>query len=184
MLVRTETGTKDVPLLAVTPENFIVPKGAEHLYHCIIEVKRFNPDNGERLSTPRMQVFGQKTFEEVTEHYLKKHGYSILVLHDPKEYNQAMKEQAEYEAKVRQYEAEVAKQEALEQAEKDAQELEAAKAKAQQDAIDKAVAEALAKQAASMDAKIAEAVAIKLQDAMPTPEAIKPATEAKPKGSK
>ena len=183
MVVKTENGMKDVSLLQVTPENFIVPKGTEHLYHCIIEVKRFNADTGERLSKPRMQVFGQKTFEEVTQHYLAKHGYHILILHDPKEYNQAMREKAIFEEAQRQHEREVAAEEALRQAEKDAEELEAAKAKAQQDAIDKAVAEALARQDADMDAKIAEAIAAKTKEST-NPEAIKPATEAKPKGSK
>lgn len=62
MQVKTEIEGKfkDVSILNVTPENFIVPKGEEHLYHCRIEIKKFDPESGERLSKPRMQVFGKK----------------------------------------------------------------------------------------------------------------------------
>ena len=45
MQVKTEIEGKfkDVSILNVTPENFIVPKGEEHLYHCRIEIKKFDP---------------------------------------------------------------------------------------------------------------------------------------------
>lgn len=59
----TEGKTKDVGLLDVTPESFIVPKGEESFYHCRIEVVKFNQETGERISRPRMQVFGKKFFE-------------------------------------------------------------------------------------------------------------------------
>ena len=40
----TEGRTKDVGLLDVTPENFIVPKGEENCYHCRIEVVKPEKD--------------------------------------------------------------------------------------------------------------------------------------------
>lgn len=115
MQVRTETGAiKDVNLLDVTPENFIVPKGEEDLYHCRIEIKKFDKDTGERLSKPRMQVFGKKFFESYGLHNLKKQGYTVDVLHDPNKWEQENKERIE-EEKLQKAEAEAkAKAEAAE----------------------------------------------------------------------
>ena len=70
----TEGKTKDVGLLDVTSENFIVPKGEESFYHCRIEVVKFNQETGERISRPRMQVFGKKFFETFGLHNLRKMG--------------------------------------------------------------------------------------------------------------
>lgn len=87
MLVKTEKGTKEVgSLLEVTPENYIVPKGTEGAYHCRIEVVQFNKDTGERVSVPRIQIFGRKFFETFGLHNLKKQGYTVTILHDPKEW--------------------------------------------------------------------------------------------------
>ena len=81
--MRTEEGQiKDVNILDVTPENFIVPKGEEDCYHCRIEVKKFNQDTGERISKPRMQVFGKKFFESFGLHNLRKQGFTVDVMHD------------------------------------------------------------------------------------------------------
>lgn len=93
MLVKTGVNgeTKDVSIFDVTPENYIVPKGEEHLYHCLVEVVKFDSDTGKRLSKPRVQVFGKKAYEEGVYHNLKKHGYTITVLHDPNEYLTAKK---------------------------------------------------------------------------------------------
>lgn len=84
----TEGKTKDVNILDVTPENFIVPKGEEDCYHCRIEVKKFNQDTGERISKPRMQVFGKKFFESFGLHNLKKQGFTVDVMHDPNKWLQ------------------------------------------------------------------------------------------------
>jgi len=87
--VRTEEGQiKDVNILDVTPENFIVPKGEEDCYHCRIEVKKFNQDTGERISKPRMQVFGKKFFESFGLHNLRKQGFTVDVMHDPNKWLQ------------------------------------------------------------------------------------------------
>ena len=89
MQVRTEEGQiKDVNILEVTPENFIVPKGEEDCYHCRIEVKKFNQDTGERISKPRMQVFGKKFFESFGLHNLRKQGFTVDVMHDPNKWLQ------------------------------------------------------------------------------------------------
>lgn len=84
----TEGKTKDVNILDVTPENFIVPKGEEDCYHCRIEVKKFNQDTGERISKPRMQVFGKKFFESFGLHNLRKQGFTVDVMHDPNKWLQ------------------------------------------------------------------------------------------------
>lgn len=78
-----EGKTKDVELLDVTPENFIVPKGEERFYHCRIEVVKFNSETGKRISKPRMQVFGKKFFETFGLHNLRKMGYKVDIMHDP-----------------------------------------------------------------------------------------------------
>lgn len=89
MQVRTKEGQiKDVNILDVTPENFIVPKGEEDCYHCRIEVKKFNQDTGERISKPRMQVFGKKFFESFGLHNLRKQGFTVDVMHDPNKWVQ------------------------------------------------------------------------------------------------
>lgn len=96
MQVKTDSGKiKDVDLLDVTPQNFIVPKGEEHLYHCRIEIKKFDPETGERKSKPRIQVFGKKSFETFVLHNLRKQGYTVDVLHDPNEWAKAKKAEAE-----------------------------------------------------------------------------------------
>lgn len=94
MHVKEKGKIKDVGLLEVTPENFIVPDDGRHLYHCRIEVKKFNPETGERLSKPRMQVFGKKFFETFGLHNLRQQGYTVDILYDPNEWLKANKEKA------------------------------------------------------------------------------------------
>ena len=74
---------KDVSIDKVNDENYIVPANERHLWHCIIEVKKFNPETGERLSKPRVQKFGQKAYELILPK-LKEQGYTVTVLHNPK----------------------------------------------------------------------------------------------------
>lgn len=88
----TEGKTKDVGLLDVTPENFIVPKGEETSYHCRIEVVKFNAETGERISRPRIQVFGKKFFETFGLHNLRKMGFKVDILHDPNKWEAENKE--------------------------------------------------------------------------------------------
>nr|DAM09336.1 MAG TPA: hypothetical protein [Caudoviricetes sp.] len=115
MQVKTEDGQiKDVNILDVTPENFIVPKGEEDCYHCRIEVKKFNQDTGVRISKPRMQVFGKKFFESFGLHNLRKQGFTVDVMHDPNKWLQENEAKLEAE-KQKKAEAEAkAKAEAAE----------------------------------------------------------------------
>ena len=71
-------------LMDLTAENYNVPANEKHLYHCIIEVKTFNPETGERLSVPRLQKFGVKMFENGVLDNLKRQGYTITILHNPR----------------------------------------------------------------------------------------------------
>lgn len=127
MLVKVSEGkTKDVAIIDVTPENYIVPDNEKHLYHCVIEIKKFDSETGKRLSIPRIQKFGKKGYENSIADNLKKQGYTITVLHYPNEY---MKAKAEADEKAK---AEKAKADAKAKAEADA------KAKAEEKAALKA----------------------------------------------
>lgn len=88
-----EGKTKDVAITDVTPENYIVQSNEQHLYHCVIEVRKFDSETGKRLSVPRIQKFGKKSFENGILEALKKQGYTITVLHDPNEYVKAQAEE-------------------------------------------------------------------------------------------
>lgn len=90
----TEGKTKDVAITDVNPENYIVPSNEQHLYHCIIEVRKFDSETGKRLSIPRIQKFGKKGFENGVADALKKQGYTVTILHDPNEYVKAQTEEA------------------------------------------------------------------------------------------
>lgn len=94
MRVKVNDGkTKDVAITDVTPENYIVPSNEQHLYHCVIEVRKFDSETGKRLSIPRIQKFGKKSFENGILDALKKQGYTITVLHAPNEYVKAQAEE-------------------------------------------------------------------------------------------
>lgn len=114
---------RDLPIEKLTPENYIVPKGEEKDYHAVIEVEQYDPKTGRKLSKPRVQKFGRKTFERSVWSSLKKQGYAITILHDPTAWI------AEQKAKAEQRRKETA----------------AAKAKAEQERFDAAVAAAVAK---------------------------------------
>lgn len=120
---------RDTPIERLTPDNYIVPKGEERAYHAVIEVKQFDPKTGKRVSKPRVQKFGKKSFESHISDSLRKQGYDILILHDP---NAWIKEQ---QAK------------ATERAKAEAE----AKQKAEQERFDAAVAAAVAKALAERD---------------------------------
>lgn len=87
MRVKREDGqVQDVAVTEVTAQNYIVPEGEEHLYHCIIEVRKFDSETGRRLSHPRVQKFGKKAFETSVQSGLTRQGYTVDVLYDPTEY--------------------------------------------------------------------------------------------------
>lgn len=95
---------RDTPIDKLTPENYIVPQGEERSYHCVIEVKQFDPRTGKRLSHPRVQKFGAKMFNSHVRASLLKEGYDITILHDPtewlKKYKAALAERRQAKAKM------------------------------------------------------------------------------------
>lgn len=133
MRVKVNDGkTKDVAITDVTPENYIVPSNEQHLYHCIIEVRKFDSETGKRLSVPRIQKFGKKSFENGILDALKKQGYTITVLHDPNEYVKAQAEEKAARTAAQQKAAKETKADAKAKAEAEA------KAKAEEKAALKA----------------------------------------------
>ena len=85
MRVKFGNSTKDVSVLEVTKENYIVPKGEEGTYHCRIEQTQFNPRNGKRVSRPRIQKFDAKMFPSIMRN-LKLQGWDVEVLYDQTEF--------------------------------------------------------------------------------------------------
>ena len=108
MRVKFGNATKDVPILEVTAANYIVPQGEEGTYHCRIEQQQFNPQDGRRLSRPRIQKFEAKSFPSVKRNLLQQ-GWVIDVLYDPTDFLNKQKEQAQLSAAERQRLAEEAK---------------------------------------------------------------------------
>lgn len=102
--MQTKTG-RDLSILEITKDNYIVPAGEEHVYHVRIEVKKFNQETGERQSQPRIQKFGATMYKTSIEKNLKKQGFTLDVLHDPSEWltaqNNAMKANAKEIAKAK-----------------------------------------------------------------------------------
>ena len=85
MRVKFGNTTKDVPILEVTSENYIVPRGEEDTYHCRIEQTQFDPRNGKRVSRPRIQKFDAKMYPSVARN-LRQQGWDIEVLYDPTDF--------------------------------------------------------------------------------------------------
>ena len=90
MLVKTQDGTHDVPMInALTGEynvnagNYIVPAGEEALYHVIQEQKKFNAETGKRMSKPIIQKYGKKEYESIVQRQLRLQGFQVVVLHEP-----------------------------------------------------------------------------------------------------
>lgn len=125
--MKTKDG-RDVSVLDVTAENYLVPKGEERTYHVRIEVKQFDPKTGKRISTPRIQKFGKKIWQNNIRLSLRKQGYEFEILHDPVKWEQ---ENAERIAAIK-----------------------AAKIQAQQEAAQQAMAEERAKMKAEIMAEL------------------------------
>lgn len=70
----------------VNAGNFKVPKGEEHLYHVKIEVPQYDSSTGQKISSPRIQKFGAKSFKTMLNTELKKIGYKLEILYDPTEF--------------------------------------------------------------------------------------------------
>lgn len=80
--MKTKDG-RDLPVLEITADNYIVPQGEEMTVHAKIEVRQFDPKTGKRISTPRIQKFGMKEWQSVMQSSLRKQGYTVEILHDP-----------------------------------------------------------------------------------------------------
>ena len=114
-------------------ENYQVQEGTEHLYHVALWMEEYDPKTGKPVHTPTTDVFGVQTFERNVSNF-KKLGYTLKVLHDPREF---LKNQAEQVAAR----AEQEEQNKIEQAlQKQREEFE----KTRQADIEQAVAKALA----------------------------------------
>lgn len=85
MLTKFNDKEKDVDILKVTAENYIVPDREKHLFHVTMEIKKFDPNTGDRISRPRVQKFNARMFKFLKEKF-EKQGYTITVLYDPAEY--------------------------------------------------------------------------------------------------
>ena len=92
---------RDTAIENLTPDNYIVPKGEELVYHCVIEVKQFDAKDGHRISKPRVQKFGKKMFETIVRDSLLKQGYEIKVLYNPNDYIKAQAAKAAETAKAK-----------------------------------------------------------------------------------
>ena len=97
---------RNTPISKLTADNYIVPKGEERQFHCVIEVRQFDPKTGARISKPRIQKFGAKIFERIVRDSLMKQGYEVTILHDPRAY---IAEQAKKQAENAKAAAEAAK---------------------------------------------------------------------------
>lgn len=115
----------DVDIIKIDADNYKVPAGEEHLYHVKIEVKKFNPDSGARMSRPRIQIFGAKEYETTVKNDLDRQGYTLDVLHNPTEW---LKQQEAAKAKAAEQTAAERKKAAEEKAAADAKAAEETKA--------------------------------------------------------
>lgn len=134
---------RDTPIEKLTPDNYIVPKGEEKSYHCVIEVVQYDPKTGKKLSKARVQKFGKKMFENIVLDTLRKQGYTITILHDPNDWIK------EHQAKA----AEKAKAEAEAKAKAEQEKFDAAVDKAVSERVEAAVEAAVAKALAEAKAK-------------------------------
>ena len=125
---------RDTPIEKLTAGNYIVPKGEEKSYHCVIEVVQYDPKTGKKISRPRVQKFGRKSFETSIRSSLQKQGYTVTVLHDPTAWLAEQREKAAELAKARKKKKKKAEQERFDTAVAAA----VAKALAEREAAEKA----------------------------------------------
>lgn len=76
---------RDLPLLEITPENYLVQDCDKSVFAVKIEQTQFDQKTGKRLSIPRIQMFGVKEWNLVKSN-LKKQDYTYTVLYDPTEF--------------------------------------------------------------------------------------------------
>lgn len=128
----TNGETKDVDIMQVTPENYIVPENEKNRYHCLIGIEKFDSNTGKQITKLWLQKFGKKSFENKIQRSLKLQGNKVIILHNPNDWV------AEIEAEKENRKAIDAEKQAQAKAEAEAKE----KAERQKE-IDEAVARAL-----------------------------------------
>lgn len=74
-------------------ENYKVEEGTEHLYHVALWMEEYDRETGKPVHKPTTDVFGVQTFERNVSNF-KKLGYTLKVLHDPREFLKNQAEQA------------------------------------------------------------------------------------------
>lgn len=98
--MKTKDG-RDTAIENLTPENYLVPKGEEMVYHCVIEVVQYDNKTGKKISKARVQKFGKKIYETIVRDSLLKQGYEIKVLYNPNDYIKAQANKAAESAKAK-----------------------------------------------------------------------------------
>lgn len=73
---------KNLPVLDITAENYLVEDFEKGFYHCKLERKLFSSTDGSRLSRPEIQKFEPKGFERIYRN-LRELGYDVEILYDP-----------------------------------------------------------------------------------------------------
>lgn len=74
---------QNLPLLSISRENYLVPKGEEQIVHYKAEKILFDPKDGRtRLSHPDLLKTGVKMFDDVKRN-LEMQGYTIEILYHP-----------------------------------------------------------------------------------------------------
>lgn len=96
----------------ITPELYVCPAGEERSYHVVQEVVEFTR-KGKRISSPRLQKYGQKIFETIMRDSLMKQGYDVKILHNPKEWIANVEKAQNELAQKREAERRAAEKEAL-----------------------------------------------------------------------
>lgn len=105
---------QDVTIDKVTPENYVVPHGEEHLYHVKQQIPQFDQKTGAPMTKPFIQKYGKKSFESFIADELKLQGYTVVILHDPNDFIEAT--EAEKRAKAEANAAAMAEAEAARKA--------------------------------------------------------------------
>lgn len=77
---------QDVTIDKVTPENYVVPHGEEHLYHVKQQIPQFDQKTGAPMTKPFIQKYGKKSYESFIADELKLQGYTVVILHDPNDF--------------------------------------------------------------------------------------------------
>lgn len=74
--------SNSIPILKKSKENYVPEPGTEGEFHVVVEKKSFNATNGDRTSTPKIQFYSPKAYENFKNNAVGL-GYYVNVLHDP-----------------------------------------------------------------------------------------------------